>query len=64
MSNSLRPYGPRPARLLCLWDLSGKNTGVGFHVPFQGLSGIEAVSLTSPALAREFFTSSATWEAL
>ena len=31
MSNSLRPYGPWPAKLLCPWDSPGKNTGVGCH---------------------------------
>ena len=25
------PHGLYPARLLCLWDFSGKNTGVGFY---------------------------------
>ena len=30
----LQPHGP--ARLLCPWDPSGKNTGVGCHL--QGLS--------------------------
>ena len=29
MSDSLRPYGPWPARLLCPWASPGKNTGVG-----------------------------------
>ena len=29
MSDSLRPHGPEPTRLLCLWDSLGKNTGVG-----------------------------------
>ena len=28
MSNSFRPHGLQPARLLCLWDSPGKNTGV------------------------------------
>ena len=27
--NSLQPYGPQPAKLLCPWDFLGKNTGVG-----------------------------------
>ena len=27
-SNSLQPRGLQPARLLCPWDLPGKNTGV------------------------------------
>ena len=30
MSNSLRPHGLEPARLLCPWDTPGKNTGVRF----------------------------------
>ena len=46
-----------------------KNTGEGCHALLSplpgGLSdpGIEASSLTSPALAGGFFTTSATWEA-
>ena len=35
MSDSLRPYGPRPARLLCPWDSPGKNNGVGCHFLLQ-----------------------------
>ena len=31
VSNSLRPYGLKPARLLCLWDSPGKNTGISCH---------------------------------
>ena len=31
VSDSLRPYRPQPARLLCPWDSPGKNTGVGCH---------------------------------
>ena len=31
MSDSLRPHGPQPTRLLCPWDFSGKSTGVGCH---------------------------------
>ena len=27
----------QPARLLCLWDSPGKNTGVGCHVLLQGI---------------------------
>ena len=37
MSNSLQPYGPEPARLLCPWDSPGKNTGVGCHALLQGI---------------------------
>ena len=55
-----------PPRLHCPWDSSGKNTGVGCHALLQGIfpnPGIELESLTSPALAGGFFTTSATWEA-
>ena len=37
ISNSLQPYGLKPTRLLCPWDFSGKNTGVDFHSPLQGI---------------------------
>ena len=31
MSDSLRPHGLQPTRLLCPWDFPGENTGVGCH---------------------------------
>ena len=31
MSDSLQLHGLEPTRLLCSWDFSGKNTGVGCH---------------------------------
>ena len=37
MSDSLRPHGLKPARLLCLWDFPGKNIGVGCHALLQGI---------------------------
>ena len=37
VSNSLRPYGLRPTRILCPWDSPGKNTGVGCHALLQGI---------------------------
>ena len=37
MSDSLRPCGLWPARLLCLWNAPGKNTGVGCHALLQGI---------------------------
>ena len=37
MSNSVQPYALYPARLLCLWAFSGKNTGVGCHALLQGI---------------------------
>ena len=48
-------------------SVHGKNTGVGRH-PFPSPGdlldpGTEPASLTSPALAGQFFTTSTTWEA-
>ena len=37
MSDSLWPHGLQPARLLCLWDFPGKNTGAGCHFLLQGI---------------------------
>ena len=31
VSDSLRPHGLQPTRLLCSWDFPGKSTGVGCH---------------------------------
>ena len=31
VSDSLRPHGLYPARVLCPWDFPGKNIGVGSH---------------------------------
>ena len=38
MSDSLRPHGLQPTRLLHPWDFPGKNTGVGCHCLLQPLS--------------------------
>ena len=35
MSDSLQPHGHQPARLLCPWDSTDKNTGVGCHFLLQ-----------------------------
>ena len=37
MSNSLRPYGLQPTRLLHPWDFLGKSAGVGCHFLLQGI---------------------------
>ena len=37
VSDSVRPHGLWPARLLCPWDSPGNNTGVGSHVLLQGI---------------------------
>ena len=36
MSDSVMPWTMKPARLLCLWNFPGKNTGVGCHSLLQG----------------------------
>ena len=35
VSDYLQPYGLQPARLLCSWDSSGKDTGVSCHALLQ-----------------------------
>ena len=37
ISNSFRPHGLLPTRLLCLWNYSGKNTGVSCHSLLHGI---------------------------
>ena len=54
------------SRLLCPWDSPDQNTGVGCHVPFQGVFQTQGSNpnLMSAILAGGFFTISTTWEAL
>ena len=52
VSDSLRPHGPQPARLLCLWDSPGKNTGVRCYALLQCMkvkseSEVAAVTIIS-----------------
>ena len=35
--DSLQPHGLQPTRLLCPWNFSGKNTGMGFPFLLQGI---------------------------
>ena len=49
MSNSSRPHGLQPTRLLCPWDSPGKNTGVRCHALLQGIFQLR-VQPASPAL--------------
>ena len=37
LSDSLRPHGLQPTRLLCPWDSPGKNTGLGCRFLLQGI---------------------------
>ena len=41
VSNSVRPYGPQPTRLLCPWDSPDKNTGVSCCSLLQGIFPIQ-----------------------
>ena len=45
VSDSLQPYGLLPARLLCPWDSTGKNTGVDCHALLQGIFPIQGLKL-------------------
>ena len=38
MSDSSRPHGLQPTRVLCPWDFPGKSTGVGCHCLLRVLS--------------------------
>ena len=37
MSDSLQPHGLYLSRLLCPWDSSGRDIGVGCHALLQGI---------------------------
>ena len=49
-SESLRPHGVQPTRLLCPWDSPGKSTGVGCHALLQGNLTNPRIEPGSPAL--------------
>ena len=57
---------PLPPRFLCPWDSPDKSARVGCHFPLQESFSTQGLNpwLRFPALAGEFFTTSATWEAL
>ena len=54
MSDSLKPHGRQPTRLLCPWKFPGKSTGVGCYSYSRGYSQPRHRT-TSPALAGRFF---------
>ena len=58
VSNSLGPYGSWPARILCPWNVPGKNTGMDDHFLLQGIFTTQGsyLLLISPALASGFST--------
>ena len=45
VSDSLQLHGLQPTRLLCPWDSSRKNTGVGCHSLLQGTFLTQGVNL-------------------
>ena len=61
LSNFLQPHAPEPARLLCPWDSSGKNTEVDSHSLLQGIfltqgsPTLQADSLPSEPPGKPFF---------
>ena len=66
VSDSLWPYGPESARLLCPWDSPGKNSGMGSHALPQRIFPTQELNLhlfRLLALADRFFTTSETREA-
>ena len=48
MSYSLQSHGLQPARLLCPWDSSGKNTRVSCHSLLQGIFPVQGMNLCLP----------------
>ena len=44
VSDSLQLHGLQSSRLLCLWNSPGKNTGVGSHFFFQGISSTQGLN--------------------
>ena len=49
-------FGLQPTSLLCSWDYSGSNTGVGYHFLLQRNLSNPGMEPTSLALAGRFFT--------
>ena len=45
VSDSLRPHGLQPARLLCPWESPGKSTGVGCRALLQGIFPTRGLNL-------------------
>ena len=55
VSDSLRPHGLQPARLLRPWDFPGKSTGVGCHALPQGSFPTQGRGPPSPALQQPLY---------
>ena len=65
-SGYLQPHGLQPARLLCSWDFPGKNTGVSYHFPLQGifLTQDQTHGSCSSCIGTWILYHQTTWEAL
>ena len=63
VSYFLRPRGPQPTGLLCSWNLSPKNTGVGCHFLLQGIFPTQGSNLLLLRWQADSFTTSITWDA-
>ena len=48
MSDSLRPHGLQPTRLLCPWDFPGNSPGVDCHFLLQGIFPTKGSNLGLP----------------
>ena len=57
MSDSWRPRGLWPARLLCLWDSPGRNTGVGCHFLLQKMAYLSPNWLDPTSSLHQFISS-------
>ena len=55
MSDSVRPHGLQPTRLLRPWDFLGKSTGVGCHCLLQFNSWIEMIHWRRDRLSTPVF---------
>ena len=75
VSNSSRPRGLQPTRLLCPWNFSGKNPGVGCHFLLQGIfpiqgfffsyfpqNSVSKIRLSTEAQRPRFRHQNQTWE--
>ena len=69
MSDSSRPHGLQPTRLLCPWDFPGKSTGVGCHydpaIPLLGIHIKETRferDTCTPMFIAALFIISRTWK--
>ena len=45
VSNSLQPHGLWSTRILCPWNFSGRNTGVGWHFLLEGIFPTQRTNL-------------------